>query len=121
MTGSVTLPHRSPNALDVGVGMKSPNMAPFGLGLGRVVALVDGAGVTEPIVDLPKNVAPAAAAGASSMALMGDWPFVGQSLFICLPPHVQQVLSVNSLRGSLHGPSCCLLQFGHLRGWRSPL
>ena len=119
MTGSVTLPHRSPNALDVGVGMKSPNMAP--LGLGRTVVLVDcdGASVIDAIV-LPKNVAPAAAAGASSIALMGDWPFLGQSLFICLPPHVQQVLSVNSLRGSLQGPSCCLLQFGHLRGWRSP-
>jgi hypothetical protein len=121
MTGSVMLPHRSSNALDVGVGMKSPNMAPFGLGLGRTAALVGGGPgeVTEAIV-LPKNAAPAAAAGASSMALMGDWPFLGQSLFMCLPPHVQHVLSVNSLRGSLHGPSCCLLQFGHLRGWRSP-
>ena len=106
------------NVLAVGVGVESPNMAPCGLGLGRAVALVDwdGAEITEPIVDLPKNVAPAAAAGASSMALMGDWPFLGQSLFMCLPPHVQHVLSLNSLRGSLHGPSCCLLQFGHRRG-----
>ena len=73
MTGSVTLPHRSPNVFDVGVGMKSPNIAPRGLGRGRDVALVDwdGAEVTDPIV-LPKNVAPAAAAGASSIALMGD-------------------------------------------------
>ena len=123
MTGSVTLPHRSPNALDVGVGMKSPNMAPCGLGLGRAVGLA-ATSVYPDVTDattLPKNAAPAAAAGASSMALMGGWPFLGQSLFMCLPPHVQHVLSVNSLRGSLHGPSCCLLQFGHLRGWRSPL
>ena len=118
MTGSVTLPHRSPNVLDVGVGMKSPNIAPCGLGLGRDVALV-GTSVYPEVTDartLPNNAAPAAAAGASSIALMGDWPFVGQSLFMCLPPHVRHVLSVNSLRGSLHGPSSCLLQLGHRRG-----
>ena len=114
MTGSVILPHRSSNALDVGVGMKSPNIAPFGLGLGRAAGLAVTS-VYPDVTDattLPKNAAPAAAAGASSIAVMGDWPFLGQSVFMCLPPHVQHVLSLNSLRGSLHSPSCCLLQLG---------
>ena len=54
------------------------------------------------------------------MALIGDWPFFGQSRDKCLPPHVQHVLSAGSLRGSVQGPSCSLLQLAHRRGRRSP-